>query len=187
MIVCPLCEHPQPHGDLCDVCGRRLEVPAGEVPRVEPIDGLEPTHHAAADELAGPRLEGLEPTVLEPGGPAPAELGGADPLLELEPTRAAPVEVEVSPVPDVEPTSTAIAGDVPTPLPAFTICRYCRTPALPGERRCGRCGMRLAAATSPSGEGAAAAKAPSFCSCGAPVTRAVCPACGGRIPGSLDG
>lgn len=186
MIACPLCEHPQLHGDACEVCGRPLEVPP-EVSRVLPLEGLEPTRHAAATDLAGPRLEELEPTLLEPDD-APTHLPETEPLLDLEPTRAAPVEVEISPMLDVEQTSTAAPGDGPTPPPAFTTCRYCRTPALPGERRCGRCGMRLPVVTASRTEGdAAAAKAARLCSCGAPVTRAICPACGGRIPGSLDG
>lgn len=184
MIVCPLCEHPQPAGDTCDVCGRRLEGLAGEVPRVPPLEGLEPTHHPAAavpDPTLWPgRLEGLEPTRAEPDAP-----GVVEPLLDLEPTRAAPVEVEGSTFPDLEPTAAGIPGDGPTPLPASPTCRYCRTAARPGERRCARCGMRLPLAIPPAAEGGAAAVR--RCACGAPVTGAVCPACGGRIPGALDG
>jgi hypothetical protein len=187
MIVCPLCEHPQPQGDACDMCGRRLEVPAGELARVPPLDGLEPTRHVGVGGIAAPRLEGLEPTVLEPGDPDDSRLAGPEPFLDLEPTRTAPVEVEVSPVPEIEPTATALPGDAPTPLPVDMVCRYCRTPALAGERRCGRCGMRLAVVRAPGEGGAADARAVRRCSCGAPVTGAVCPACGGRVAGSLDG
>ncbi len=186
MIVCPLCEHPQLRGDACELCGRPLEVTPAELPGVTPLEGLEPTRHAAAAELAGARLEALEPTRLEPDG-ALAELAAAAPFPDLEPTRAAPAEVEVSPMLEVERTAAVGPGDGRTALPALATCRYCRTPALPGERRCGRCGMRLPVERGSRTEGDADASEARRCSCGAPVTRSVCPACGGRIPGSLDG
>lgn len=188
MIVCPLCEHAQPAGEACDVCGRRLELAAGETAPVPALDELEPTLHAAAEAPAVPRLEGLEPTGLEPESFSPAGLAEPEPFPDLEPTGAAPVAVDVAPAPDLEPTAVAVPGDAPTPLPGIMLCRYCRTPALPSERRCGRCGMRLpvVAASAQEGEGAGPATV-HLCSCGAPVTGSACPACGARVAGALDG
>ncbi len=182
MIVCPLCEHSQPGGDACEVCGRRLEGPAAEAAPAPALEGLEPTLHTAAGAVAAPPLEGLEPTGLEPGAVAAAE-----PFLDLEPTGAAPVAVvEVAPAPDLEPTALPSTGDGPTPAPASLVCRYCRTPASPGERRCERCGMRLPVLSATAEEDGAASETVR-CSCGAPVTGVVCPACGGRLAGSHDG
>ncbi len=183
MTVCPLCEHAQPGGDACEVCGRPLEAAGGETVDVPALDGLEPTRHAAAAAPGDSRLDGLEPTAL-PGDLAEV---APEPLGELEPTGAAPVEVQVAPAPDLEPTALAPAGDGPTPLAAVPTCRYCRTPALPGERRCGRCGMRLPVPLSAAREGDGARPEPRRCSCGAPVSGASCPACGARVTAVLEG
>ncbi len=182
MIVCPLCEHSQPGGDACDVCGRPLEGPGAESAPVPVLDGLEPTAHAAAADLAEPRIEGLEPTALEP-----AVLATPEPLADLEPTGAAPAEVEILPAPDLEPTALADLGDGPASPPAEVVCRYCRTPAPRGERRCARCGMRLPVLAALAEDGGADLEAARLCSCGAPVTGALCPACGARRAGSLEG
>lgn len=182
MIVCPLCEHSQPGGDACDVCGRPLEGPGARPAPVAALDGLEPTAHADAGDPVAPRLEDLEATALEP-----AALAASEPLAELEPTGAAPAEVEVVPAPDLEPTALAAPGDGPAPTPAEVVCRYCRTPARRGERRCARCGMRLPVLAAPAEGSGAALDAARRCSCGAPVTGALCPACGARRAGSLEG
>jgi hypothetical protein len=177
MIVCPVCEHPQPSGADCEVCGKRLVAGLSEEDLAIPaVEGLEPTLHAAAGEAAdGGRLPDLEPTPHEPGA-AVAE----DRTPDLEETRAAPVDVDVAPVPDVERTAAEPADDAPAALPAFPTCRYCRTPAMPGERICGRCGMRLpvAAATEERRDEPALA----ICSCGAPLRAgaSLCPRCGAR-------
>jgi hypothetical protein len=171
MIVCPVCEHAQPQGAECEVCGKRLLSGPDAIPGVAPVEGLEPTLHAAASGGAVGTLAELEPT-----GHAAAEAGD-DPTPDVEQTRTTPVDVDVVPTPDVERTDAGIPGDAPTAVPPFVTCRYCRTPAMPGERICGRCGMRL-----PSFEAASAEAPPAAlrCSCGAVVTQALCPVCGAR-------
>jgi hypothetical protein len=173
MIVCPVCEHAQAEGAECDVCGRRLLHGPGAIPAVAPVEGLEPTMHAAAGDAGLDPVDELEPTRLLSGPDAPPEVAP-----DVERTAVAPVDVAVEPVPDLEPTAAELPGDAPTAVPAFVTCRYCRNPAMPGERVCGHCGMRL-----PSFERApdAAAGVQRICSCGAPLRSAgPCPLCGAR-------
>jgi hypothetical protein len=190
MIVCPVCEHTQPFSGECEVCGKALG-PAGagdaespfmvSVSNQERLDGLEPTLHAvlrqAQDErTAAPELLAeLEPTAAARTGAVSA---APELLAELEPTAAARTgAVDPAPVPDLVPTAVAdLPGDGPTPQPIAVLCRYCRSPAMPGERMCGHCGMRLPVA---AGRPAPTA-APRACSCGLPVSGAVCPGCGAR-------
>lgn len=178
MIVCPLCEHAQARGAECEVCGRPLAAPAGGSAPVAPLEGLEPTLRPASVAGAVEAMDGLEPTRLasEPGLAPVAEAG-----LEVEATRTAPVDVVVEPLQEIERIGEGVPGDAPTPLPALLACRYCRTPALPGERRCSRCGMRLPDLEARAGQGAPEPE-PLRCGCGALVRGAVCPACGGRAP-----
>jgi hypothetical protein len=172
MIVCPVCEHAQPHGGECEVCGKRLAGPPPPPAAVERVEGLEPTHHAAA--TAPPDVV----PDLEPTGHGAVQLV-EDWVPDLEATRAAPIDVDAEPMPDVERTETAgLPTDGPTALPVFPECRYCRTPAVPGERVCARCGMRLPVAPASPGLVAVAAR---LCSCGAPVRGSVCPSCGARV------
>jgi hypothetical protein len=173
VITCPVCEHPQADGAECEVCGRSLLAPgAVEVP-VAPLEGLEPTL-AAPELLVGDLgvMPELEPTLQL----SPSEVT-LDPVPELEPTSAAPVEASGERVPDLEPTSAPASSDPRSELPLFPVCRYCRTPAGPGERICGRCGMMLPAGVAPA---AVAVALPLLCSCGTPITRSTCPACGAR-------
>jgi hypothetical protein len=122
--------------------------------------------------VAEPTLAELEPTLQASAGEVALER-----VPELEPTLAARVEAAGELVPDLEPTSAPASLDAPSLLPPLPTCRYCRTPAAPGERICGRCGMRLSVAIP-----ATAVTGPKdrLCSCGTPVTRAICPACGAR-------
>ena len=175
MITCPVCEHQQAAGADCEVCGRVLVLQEGAAgPPVAPLEGLEPTgmNGLAASEWIG-SLPELEATLQAPAGDVVP-----DPIPELEPTRAGSVEVVGDQVPDLEPTAAAASGDPRTELPLFPVCRSCRTPAGPGERLCGRCGIRLP--LPPSTVPAAAGAAPRYCSCGAPISRASCPSCGAR-------
>jgi hypothetical protein len=170
MIVCPLCEHAQPLGDVCDECGRPLAEGAGTAPPVPPVEGLEPTRFGPAD-VAGDPVPGLEPTAHG------AVHVYAEPAFELERTAADPVDVSAEAIPDVERIGDGIPDDGPTAVPTLAVCRYCREPALPDEKVCARCGMRLPVfETRP----AAPAAAPRLCSCGAPVRGALCPVCGAR-------
>ena len=171
MIVCPVCEHSQAQGADCEVCGKQLLHGAAARPLVAPVEGFEPTRLEDVDADAE-TLPGLDPT-----GFAPTD-ADAGPAPELDYGRAVPVDVEVEPVPEVERASAEIPGDTATAVPTFATCRYCRTPALPGERVCGRCGMRLpvydAAASEPVAPGRR-------CSCGILVTGPLCPGCGARM------
>jgi hypothetical protein len=173
-ITCPVCEHAQLQGSECEVCGKRLtRGPSAADLALPGVPELEPTSHAPVD-VDALRLADLEPTRQAGGAAAPIER-----VPDLEATCAAPVDVSAETVPGIEPTSAAIPGDAPTALPALMVCRYCRTPAAPGERICGRCGMRLPVVAT---GGDAAALEPRLCSCGAPVRGSLCPACGARPP-----
>jgi hypothetical protein len=173
VIACPVCEHQQADRAECEVCGRSLlSLGAVDAP-VAPLEGLEPT--LAAPEPfagAGETMAELEPTLQASAGEVALER-----VAELEPTAAAPVEASGELVPDLEPTSAAASLDPRSELPLFPVCRYCRTSAGPGERICARCGMQL-----PLGPAhvTAASAGPRLCSCGAPITRSTCPACGAR-------
>jgi len=175
VILCPVCEHQQAAGSECEVCGRRLLEGRGTDAPVAPLEGLEPTRQDQADAGLDEPMPDLEPTLQAAVADA---AGGPGEGLVLEPTLAARVEVVADDVPDLERTQAGLPDDGPTPMAAVVTCRYCRTEAAPGERRCGRCGMRLPEplATGPAG----VPVAPSLCSCGTPVTRARCPACGAR-------
>ncbi len=173
MTTCPVCEHQQVEGAECEVCGRSLRALGAVEIEVTPLEGLEPTLAAPeAAPAAAPAMAELEPTLQASAGEVPLE-----PVPELEPTSAAPVEAAGELVPDLEPTSAPASTDAPTELPLFLVCRYCRTPAGPGERICGRCGMQLPGGLAPA---AVAGFASRHCSCGAPITRSICPACGAR-------
>ncbi len=176
MIVCPVCEHAQESGAACEVCGKRLAAGAAAIPAVAPVEGLEPTLHPAA---AAPveRVAELEPTR------HPAAEAAPEPVPDVEATAAPPVDVDAAPLADVERTGAAgIPDDGPTLLPMIVTCRYCRSPAMPGERICAQCGMRLPVL--PEGErppeGPASVRCTSCGALAAPGGR--CPSCGGRIP-----
>jgi hypothetical protein len=175
MIVCPVCEHQQEAGSECQVCGRHLVEGRGTDAPVAPLEGLELTtlDPVAAPALPAEPMAGLEVTRFDAvEAPLLAEL-----VPDLEQTRAEPVEITVDDAPDIERVQAGLPDDGPTLLPLVLVCRYCRTEAGPGERICSRCGMRLPVA--PTGPGPITA-APRLCSCGTPVTRATCPACGAR-------
>ncbi len=171
MIVCPVCEHRQEQGAECEVCGKKLLHGAAAVPYVPPVEGLEPTGHGAVD-AGSERMGDLVATRFGDVGEVAFD---STPGIEL--TRAAPVDVSVEPIADVERTAPGIPGDAPTALPAFVVCRYCRTPGMPGERICSRCGMRLAIVAA----GAEAASEDRTCSCGAKVRGGRCGNCGARL------
>jgi hypothetical protein len=174
MIRCPLCESTQEAGDACEVCGRpfaRAEAVPADVP---PAEGLEPTSHAAV-AVDGEAFAELEPTRHDAVESAP------DPAPGLEPTGEAPVDADAPPIDDLEPNAVGIAGDEPTPFPALVTCRYCRTPASPGEVLCGRCGMRLPLAAPAPREVALEPGAARICGCGTPIRGPVCPSCGARL------
>ncbi|HYD39745.1 MAG TPA: hypothetical protein VEB43_02865 [Anaeromyxobacter sp.] len=175
MVVCPLCEHPQAGGTECEVCGRRLPgAPAAEG-AIPPLEGLEPTLAPAAADAPAMAVPDLQVNAY-----APVDAAWADPVPDLEPTPAAPVDVSVEPLPGMDRAMDGLPADGPTPYPAVVLCRYCRTEAAPGERICGRCGMRLPAVAlvqpPPADEPLRT------CTCGVPVRGPRCPSCGARTP-----
>jgi hypothetical protein len=176
MIVCPVCEHQQAAGSECEVCGRHLVEGRGTDAPVAPLEGLELTSldPIGAAALSAAPVEGLEVTAFERA----EEPLFAEVVPDLEQTRTAPVEVAPDVTPDIERVMDGLPDDGPSLMPIVVICRYCRTEAGPGEKVCTRCGMRLPvfAPAAP----VAAAGAPRLCSCGTPVTRSRCPACGAR-------
>jgi hypothetical protein len=175
VITCPVCEQPQAEGAECVVCGRPLGTGGDPFDQVEPpvaaLEGLETTALEGGAPPAAEQLPELEPTLQPSTG-----LVAAEPMPELEPTLAAPVEAPRELVPDLEPTAAAPSGDARTELPLFPVCRYCRMPASPGEKLCARCALQLGLLAAPAAGGPGAG----LCSCGTPITRSTCPACGAR-------
>ena len=184
MIVCPLCEHPQPQGDECEACGKVL-VAAG-----------------VAAEVPVQRLAELQETVVE-GGPA-ARVAPVQPMTELEATRirtgpdlpAAPMtdlelgrlapvgEVKVEAVPELDRARVQDL-DPRTALPIGAVtCRYCRNVQAVGLV-CDKCGMRLPKApVAAAAEGPLAAVVWTRCkSCGAKARANLpCGDCGRPVP-----
>lgn len=181
MVVCPLCEHAQPGGTECEVCGRRLPGGPAADAAIAPLDGLEPTRIAGAP--ASSDAPAIVLPDLEVTSHAPAGAPRSEPVPDLEPTPAAPVDVSVEPMQGVDRGMDGLPTDGPTPYPAVVVCRYCRTEAALGDRLCARCGMRLPAVAlvPPPVEADAEAR---LCSCGAPLRGSRCPACGARSSGA---
>ena len=116
MTICPVCEHAQESGGECTVCGRRLlrDPPQGET--VQPLADLEPT-----------RIEAQPATAMEP-------------MADLAPTQhdAIPeAETAEGSAPWLERTSLPPQAAPERDVFALPTCRYCRTPAGPGERTAG--------------------------------------------------
>lgn len=176
-MICPVCEHPQQSGAECEVCGKRFAPGSLPVPPIARIEGLETTHHLPVDLAFDPlaTIPELEPT-LAPPVDAPEERTPG-----MEPTRVAPVDVDSVAIPDLERQQHAqLPDDERTALPVAPVCRYCRTPAVPGEKSCSRCGMRLPVIDAVlASERAGGAQQCS--NCGAVSSREVCPACGNRL------
>jgi len=197
VIVCSLCEHQQPAGEECEVCGMRFGKAVAIPVQVAPVEGLETTAYAAADAGSGPAptapgsLDWLEPTLAAPQEVAPSsseEFPGLEPTRLAEPAApsaldlldgAPPTGAEPGLESWLEPTFAAPIPSTEAEGPATVTCRYCRTPAAPGEKFCGRCGMRLAAQARPATQ---SSKIPLVCSaCGVPGAPGVCRSCGCRI------
>jgi rRNA maturation protein Nop10 len=175
MIVCPLCEHAQAIGEECEVCGKKLSA-TSEAPFVARFEGLELTRLEEAVVADVETVPGLEPTRHAPVTAVP------EPIPYLEPTRLEDVTVAVEPIPELERTQAEpLPWEERAPAVLAPLCRYCRTPASPGDVLCGRCGMRLpvsqptAAAPPPEGP---AARCPS---CGSLSLADICPGCGGKV------
>jgi hypothetical protein len=159
MLSCALCENVQPDGDGCMVCGHPFPARQRVEVAVEPLEDMEAT---------------LLPSTGD-GGEAPAFEG-------LENTGVDPVKIVAEAIEGLETTTVeGIPGDVPSTEPVVGICRYCRTPALPGEAFCAHCGMRLPVIAGPIAGAEATALEVRLCrDCGTPVPGETCPACGVR-------
>ncbi|AKF81953.1 hypothetical protein SAMN05443572_103167 [Myxococcus fulvus] len=140
MIICPVCDHVQPEGTECDVCGKRFPVAAaGATPPVAPLPELELTPHAGGrDAVNAQPLPELDITRLRSGPDLPPQV-----VQDLELTRSAPTgDLPVAVLPELD-TGRAPDDGVRTaaPLGAVT-CRYCRNVQAQGLL-CDNCGMRL--------------------------------------------
>jgi hypothetical protein len=141
MITCPLCEHQQPSGFECEVCGKELGGLSALGPppaREERLEGLEPNAAAPQGEVPVDRLEGLEPSRFEAVVPAPGEAVEGLELDREAPIGEVPLEVFDDLTPDRAPDDgqrTVLATDAVT-------CRYCRQVQAPAAS-CARCGMSL--------------------------------------------
>jgi hypothetical protein len=155
MIICPLCDHVQPEGTECDVCGRVFPAPTVDAAPVAPLAELEQTPHAggraAVDVLA---LPDLDLTRQKAGPDLPAQV-----VPDLELTRAgATGEVPVAPLLELD-TGRAQDDGVRTVAPTgAVVCRYCRNVQAQGLL-CDTCGMRLPRAR-PAATAVAGAKRP---------------------------
>jgi hypothetical protein len=174
MATCPFCEHVQERGEECDLCGRRLSGPGTEPAPVAALAELEPTAHPPTHVATAP-LPDLEATRVEA-----AAAPDAASIDLLEPTRfATGATLPPEPVPGLESHQAEPISDGGADPFAPVVCRYCRSVAPPGERICGRCGMRL-----PTFEAAAvvAAEEQRCGDCGAVGTGPLCRQCGARMP-----
>jgi hypothetical protein len=151
MACCALCENVQPSGVACDVCGHPFPAAAQVDPPVEPLPDLEPTLLPGVEVLTEP-VEGMEATAVDP------VLVEAIAIEGLLPTAA-----------DGIPGADAASG------PPAAVCRYCRTPGVPGEAFCAHCGMRLPVL---GGAGTLPLEVVLCRDCGTPVRGTSCPACG---------
>ncbi|MFN0061776.1 MAG: hypothetical protein ACKVPX_04575 [Myxococcaceae bacterium] len=118
MTPCPVCEHPQAQGTVCDVCGKSWAPAAPVSVHTDLVEGLD----------TGRFVSGRLPE--------------ADAMPDLERTVAPAVgEVSVAPVQDLDMGRSAPVG-TPTPLEAARACRYCKKEQ-PDGLFCDQCGMRL--------------------------------------------
>lgn len=155
MIICPVCDHVQPEGTECDVCGRVFPAPAIVAAPVAPLPELELTPHAGgrvAVEVAV--LPELDSTRMKAGPDLPPQV-----VQDLEATRAAATgAVQVAPMQELD-TGRAQDDGVRTAAPVGAVtCRYCRNVQAQGLL-CDNCGMRLPRAR-PAATAVAGAKRP---------------------------
>jgi predicted amidophosphoribosyltransferase len=101
-----------------------------------------------------------------------------EPLEDMETTSVDPVKIVADAMEGLETTAVeGIPGDDPSMESIVVICRYCRTPGVPGEAFCAHCGMRMPAVAGPKATGLEVR----LCrDCGTPVRGESCPACGVR-------
>ncbi len=185
MIVCPVCEHSQVQGSVCDNCGKQLRAVVTDEPLVARLAELEVTPHAGG-QVAVPveRVADLELTQVRSGPDLPAQS-----LPELDRHQIAQVgAVQVERVAELDLGREQDDG-VRTQAPVGAVtCRYCRTVQASGLF-CDSCGMRLPkvdrAAAAAAAARASDATAFVICGCGAKaVPGSRCGSCGGRVSAS---
>jgi len=140
MIICPVCDHVQPEGTECDVCGKRFPSNvASAAPAVAPLPELELTPHAGGrDAVEAPTLPELDLTRLRSGPDLPPQV-----VPELELTRAAATgAVQVALLPELDTGRAEDDGVRVAPVLGSVVCRYCRNVQAEGFL-CDNCGMRL--------------------------------------------
>ncbi|WIG96994.1 hypothetical protein [Myxococcus sp. SDU36] len=139
MIICPLCDHVQPEGTECDVCGKRFPAAVAEPTPVATLPELEVTPHAGGRApVATAVLPDLDVTRLRSGPDLPAQV-----VPDLQLTRARDMgAVPVTPMSELD-TGRAPDDGVRTAAPlGAVVCRYCRNTQAAGLL-CDHCGMRL--------------------------------------------
>jgi hypothetical protein len=185
-VVCPVCEHQQPFGVECEVCGKDL----GDLGDLGPppaaasaLEGLEVTIPAPVGEVAVERVGELEATSLPSSqGPVAVErvpeldMGRADAIGAVAVERIADLSVDRAPDDGVRTAA---------PTGAVT-CRYCRNVQAAGLI-CNTCGMRLPKVVAPPPAPTAKpvhARGDVRCrACGAPATPGErCSECGALAP-----
>ncbi len=141
MIVCPLCEHQQVQGNVCDGCGKELAPPAPIPDSSAVMPELESTSIASAGAVAP-----AEPMVELANHRVDAVVVPAEKMPDLELTgfASAPAAAAEA-IPELELERTLFADDgVRTPAPKVLVCRYCgaQQPVEKGVL-CDGCGNRL--------------------------------------------
>jgi len=184
MIICPLCDHVQPEGTECDVCGKRFPPPVVAAPPIATLPELEVTPHAGGRAPVNVAvLPDLDLTRLRSGPDLPVQR-----VPDLQLTRARDLgPVPVAPMPELD-TGRAPDDGVRTAAPlGAVVCRYCRNTQATGML-CDNCGMRLprprpAAAAAPANPSGDDGGWRACASCHTPVRPGkACSECGTRAP-----
>ena len=90
MIICPLCDHVQPEGTECDVCGKRFPLPtAAAAAPIATLPELEATPHAGGRApVSVAVLPDLDLTRVRSGPDLPVQM-----VPDLQLTRARDMEI----------------------------------------------------------------------------------------------
>lgn len=139
MIVCPLCEHQQNQGTVCEVCDRVLVVPQPTGVITEMLADLECTSlPGGAASVAVERMAELDEHRI-----AAVQIVVPENMVDFERTRHADagVALPAEAVPGIEPTRFEDDGQRTT-VSATRTCRYCGN-IQQGGVLCERCGLRL--------------------------------------------
>ena len=165
MVVCPLCNHTQTVGAVCDECGKVL---ARTLPAAAPVVPLEEMMNTRFEPTSAPPDDGLGANDLEPTAESRLPSYDIARAVDLEDTRlpAAPASPAAA-LAELDTGRAEFLG-ARTVLAEQVLCRYCRQPHARGGLLCPHCGMRLPTARR---EGVAAPRP-------AAPTPARCPGCG---------